>query len=349
MILFLFFTSLFSDSLSFLHFRTFSVATLSGSVSYQLKGDSLVLLKEGYFPNVRYDSLYQYISIDSLRFIRLPKEKLIRGEITSYLTSPKDHWPFLGQLRSSPEFHDAMFYFAGLERYKHNETYKAWYNLNKARELGVFTKEGQEILNNLNRTLNKPETITPKNYRSELVEELLFMPIPPAKPFTLPYTFYTLLILIIGGITGSYLLSKKREEVLIPTPEPKKKVSQKKATKAKKTEKKPHYIDVQEKKEKLLETLDQIDRQEEEITHSETPLQKKRDPIRELSTEHLNHNNGEVQLALNLQSIKRRNTKQDTKYNAIHEMYQQNISKEEIAKRLNITITEVDLFISFKT
>ena len=105
--------------------------------------------------------------------------------------------------------------------------------------------------------------------------------------------------------------------------------------------------EISEKKKQLLDVVEslQFDNRRDEKEAFNEPLYQSSD---EFETNQLNQNSGEVELALNLQSIKRRHPTNSSKYDEITHLKMQQLSTEEIAKQLNITVTEVELFNSFK-
>jgi hypothetical protein len=107
-------------------------------------------------------------------------------------------------------------------------------------------------------------------------------------------------------------------------------------------------IEISEKKKQLLDITKALEQERKKAPRKEFVQEKMYSVPEQFETEHLNQNLGEVELALNLQSIRRRHTTPSSKYEEINELKMQNLTTEEIAKQLNITVTEVKLFNSFR-
>lgn len=345
--------AIFQDSLSVLKFNNISVMEIPDSINIVIDTNIIAVSKQGFNDAfIPLDSAYFYTKInDKIVGIKEGSTEENINDIYLYFTDyPKNRF-ILNKLRSTNDFHDFMFYYAGIERAEFKEYFKAEYNFRKAYELGIRTpllrSELFRIQTLLKKTFKydeKVSSITVNNITWVLKEKHVEEK---------PTVYYTITVLYqIGGflfcILFSLFLKKKKrqkkniakfDDILKNKPKTEKKIPLKKEIKK---------VEISEKKKQLLDVTKHLEKNRKNVPKFDSVDEKMYTTPDQFETEQLNQNLGEVELALNLQSIKRRHTKVSSKYEEISELKMQHLTTEEIAKQLNITVTEVELFNSFK-
>jgi hypothetical protein len=252
-----------------------------------------------------------------------------------------------------------MFYNAGIFRFQNKEFKSAWYNFQQAKKKSLNVEEINEKLSQLGKILDR-KFISGKNLKSIKSSKNYYLKKNLQKkkensaqtPDNLSflnshlYYFYGLIIIIF------FLFHRKNKDKWI------RKISEEsKNTPKEKLKEKNTYQE--DNREKILEMLKDRKTEEKELDYTELEEEYYEDDEPYLSkpkteriiippSEKLNQNIGEINLAMNLQRKKRDNIDLPKKYSEINKLRQRNFTVEEIAKRLNITLTEVELYIQMK-
>jgi hypothetical protein len=321
--------------------------------------------------------------ISSNFFLKVKNSSINNDEqnlLVSYFNSG-DKIQILKQLRLNKDLHDFVFYYGALERFKQKEYYKSKYNLEKSNSLGIYNEKLIELSKNLASFGFKPDVSTRiENIRIEhalktknewsfkenlvdnskqvedkdiialLNENILFIS---------PVLFFLLVFIGVKLIRSKeafieeFQTENDFEDITthvssLRSPNSNSEKFNQILEKAKKTKTTNNIEDKLIMAEASLVSLEKRINYENEISFNEKNNDKQ-NQYGEYNIGKIQFSSGELELAINLQNIKKRTDLHRSKYQKIKPMLETKKSNNEIAKELGISINEVEMYLNFSS
>ena len=338
------------------------------------------LIQKSYLDKIeiKYDS-----QLNSNIYLKIKKNSLTNSEVTliADFFNKKDKFLTLKKLRANENLHDFVFYYAALERYKTKEYYKSRYNLKKTNQLGIYNKNLIELNKNLaksnyglalvkrigNITFRKAEIQNDWELKTYLIENKNIVNINEQfAQFLNENIIYISPLMFLLIVFLGYKLIKSKEafiEEFSSTEDSYNEIITTEGNESIRSE--ANFEKFNEILEKARKPDDSL---ENKIQMAENSLSKLEKRMREenfivedknyststainsdYNINKIQFNSGELELAMNLQNIKKRTDLHRSKYQKIKPMLEIKKSNNEIAKELGLSINEIEMYLSFSS